>query len=148
MTTDDYQEDNVPRFVGRCYSNARYMQNLIGRWPGGGQLPFGMVITLLQLCVGLGAFLALWKTMPWWKGIDQALIGGPIGYLVVMFGIPFALGVLLRKPRKEGRWIWQYGRGIHCYLRRRTSQASTESNEGRGRGQVAGRRIPVIDVPK
>jgi hypothetical protein len=125
----------------RCYTAHRKMQSFIGRVPGGGKLPLGLVLTLLQAGVlGVGIFV-MFKTLSWWGPI-AGNFGAP-GYLVGIFGLPGVIAALLRKPKVGGRWVWQAGFGLMALAAHQVRDRS-ESRRG-GRGVRVGRRVWVTD---
>ncbi len=125
----------------RCYTAHRKMQSFIGQLPGGGKLPMGIVLTILQAAVlGVGVF-AMFKTMslwgPWVAGF------GPLGYLGGLAGLPGGLAVALRKPKVGGRWVWQAALGLLALVAHQVRDRS-EGRRG-GRGFRPGRRVWVSE---
>jgi hypothetical protein len=82
--------------VGRTYTKARRRTKVVGRWPGGGFLPFGPY-TGTQLGVMAGSFALLAVVMFAWQ---------PFGWLpdlFVLIAVPIGLGLAVRTVHVQGR---------------------------------------------
>ncbi|GAA1923652.1 hypothetical protein [Streptantibioticus ferralitis] len=87
---------DAPEWVGRTYTKARRRTKVTGQWPGGGYLPFGPY-TNTQLGVMVGSFALLAVVM---------YVADPFGWLVdlvLLVGVPVALGFAVRTVQVQGR---------------------------------------------
>lgn len=82
--------------VGRCYTRARRHPLVIGRWPGGGVL-WGGPYSVPQLVVMAGSFVALLLFRPVWAHFGFVL------NVLLAFGVPYALGLTVRRLNVDGR---------------------------------------------
>lgn len=82
--------------VGRCYTKARRHPLVIGRWPGGGVL-WGGPYSVPQLIVMASSFMAALLFRPVWAHFGFVL------NVLLAFGVPYALGLTVRRLNVDGR---------------------------------------------
>lgn len=81
--------------IGRCYTKARRHQNVVGTWPGGGQI-WGGPYTWPQIIVAAATLTVLLLTAELWAhhGLLDAL---------PLLGVPYALALVVGRVHVDGR---------------------------------------------
>ncbi|MFJ2060361.1 hypothetical protein ACIOMM_31100 [Streptomyces sp. NPDC087908] len=87
-------EDEV--LVGRCYTKARRLPLMIGRWPGGRGAIWGGPYTVPQVVVIAVAFGVLMLTRGVWAHFGLV-------NLVIAIGVPYGLSLVVRHVHIDGR---------------------------------------------
>ncbi|MCO6748869.1 hypothetical protein KQH21_11915 [Streptomyces sp. IpFD-1.1] len=95
MNTAPHEED-PDILIGRCYTYARRFPLVMGRLPGGGRL-WGGPYTIPQAIVIVTTAILLITTQDVWARF------GVLGNVAIAVGLPFGLGLVVRRMRIDGR---------------------------------------------
>ncbi|MFB6599566.1 hypothetical protein [Streptomyces diastaticus] len=90
------QEEETDVLIGRCYTHARRFPLVMGRLPGGGRL-WGGPYTIPQAIVIVSSAVLLITTQEMWAHF------GVVGNAANAIGMPFTLGLFVRRMRIDGR---------------------------------------------
>ncbi|NEC11526.1 hypothetical protein G3I34_04235 [Streptomyces sp. SID8014] len=90
------QEEETDVLIGRCYTHARRFPLVLGRLPGGGRL-WGGPYTIPQAIVIVSTAVLLITTQEIWAHF------GVVGNAAITIGMPFTLGLFVRRMRIDGR---------------------------------------------
>lgn len=122
MAEDVHGDQEV--LVGRSYTRARRYPLVIGRIPGSQNPLIGGPYSLPQLFAMVGTFVLLVFTREVWAQFSL------IGNLLVVVGVPFAAGLVVRRLQVQGRPPWSVAASLAGLL---ISPAS---------GRMGGRPLP------